>query len=132
MCCYRDIKNFERFQLVVQSMICLSIVQLKNIEKLIVEHNNRISSHPSPSTPLTQHPLSTSKRVIFSTIEYMFTVAAISAACLGYVGGGRREGSDGGKCFSNPILIFSYLVFSFYSFIVAFSLHCLRRRQHQN
>lgn len=61
MCCYRDIKNFERFQLVVQSMICLSLVQLKNMEKLVVDHNNRISSHPSPSTSLTQNPFTASK-----------------------------------------------------------------------
>lgn len=71
MCCYRDIKNFERFQLVVQSMICLSIVQLKNIEKLIVDHNNRISAHPSPSTSLIPNPLSTSKRVIIENNSYI-------------------------------------------------------------
>lgn len=29
MCCYRDVKNFERFYLVVQSILCLSVCQLK-------------------------------------------------------------------------------------------------------
>lgn len=32
MCCYRDIKNFERFNLVVQSLICLCVCQLKGID----------------------------------------------------------------------------------------------------
>lgn len=35
MCCYRDIKNFERFNLIVQSMICLAVLQLKNIQTLV-------------------------------------------------------------------------------------------------
>lgn len=43
MCCYRDIKNFERFNLVVQSMICLAVVQLKNADILVEDHVNRIS-----------------------------------------------------------------------------------------
>lgn len=43
MCCYRDIKNFERFNLVVQSMICLAVYQLKNAEILVENHNNRIA-----------------------------------------------------------------------------------------
>lgn len=45
MCCYRDIKNFERFQLVVQSMICLCLMQLKNIDKLILDNNKKSSAH---------------------------------------------------------------------------------------
>lgn len=32
MCCYRDVKNFERFFLVVQSVLCLSVCQLKNLK----------------------------------------------------------------------------------------------------
>lgn len=35
MCCYRDIKNFERFNLIVQSMIYLAVLQLKNIQTLV-------------------------------------------------------------------------------------------------
>lgn len=35
MCCYRDIKNFERFNLIVQSMIYLAVLQLKNIQALV-------------------------------------------------------------------------------------------------
>lgn len=32
MCCYRDIKNFERFNLVVQSILYLSVCQLKALK----------------------------------------------------------------------------------------------------
>lgn len=32
MCCYRDVKNFERFYLVVQSILCLSVYQLKQLK----------------------------------------------------------------------------------------------------
>lgn len=44
MCCYRDIKNFERFNLVVQSLICLTVVEIKKAETLVEEHLNRISA----------------------------------------------------------------------------------------
>lgn len=37
MCCYRDIKNFERFNLIVQSIICLCITQLKNISNVLLQ-----------------------------------------------------------------------------------------------
>ncbi|XP_059621857.1 ubiquitin carboxyl-terminal hydrolase puf [Phlebotomus argentipes] len=37
MCCYRDVKNFERFNLIVQSIICLTISQLKNIKAILEE-----------------------------------------------------------------------------------------------
>lgn len=49
MCCYRDIKNFDRFHLIVQSMICLALVQSKNIEKLVIEHNNELTNLTSKS-----------------------------------------------------------------------------------
>lgn len=53
MCCYRDMKNFDRFQLVVQSMICLAVCQLKNIDKLANEYHKRLPVlvGSSPSTP---------------------------------------------------------------------------------
>ncbi|XP_036323922.1 ubiquitin carboxyl-terminal hydrolase puf isoform X1 [Rhagoletis pomonella] len=38
MCLYRDPKNFERFNLVVQSMICLAVHHLKHIERLIDDY----------------------------------------------------------------------------------------------
>lgn len=39
MCCYRDVKNFERFYLVVQSILCLSVCQLKHLkDELIAAH----------------------------------------------------------------------------------------------
>lgn len=54
MCCFREIKNYERFNLIVQSLICLTVNQLKSIQQLL---DNR----PSPATPLTaQNPSSSS------------------------------------------------------------------------
>lgn len=47
MCCYRDLKNYERFNLVVQSIICLTVCQLKNIQQLIDRHLAAIQ----PTTP---------------------------------------------------------------------------------
>lgn len=55
MCCYREIKNYERFNLIVQSMICLTVSQLKGIAVLIenrpapVNKNNNSASISSPS-----------------------------------------------------------------------------------
>lgn len=40
MCCYRDIKNYERFNLIVQSMICLTVCQLKSVQLLIESKPN--------------------------------------------------------------------------------------------
>ncbi|XP_061722090.1 ubiquitin carboxyl-terminal hydrolase puf [Cydia pomonella] len=36
MCCYRDVKNFERFYLVVQSILCLSVCQLKLLKDELI------------------------------------------------------------------------------------------------
>lgn len=41
MCCYRDSKNFERFFLVVQSIICLSVCQLKLLKDELLEASNK-------------------------------------------------------------------------------------------
>lgn len=45
MCCYRDTKNFERFNLIVQSMICLTVNYLKKIRKLLDDAKNTPSSN---------------------------------------------------------------------------------------
>lgn len=37
MCCYRDVKNFERFYLVVQSILCLSVCQLKQLKDDLIQ-----------------------------------------------------------------------------------------------
>lgn len=56
MCCYREIKNYERFNLIVQSMICLTVSQLKGIAVLIdnrpapVNKNNNSASSSSASS----------------------------------------------------------------------------------
>ncbi|GAB0088688.1 ubiquitin carboxyl-terminal hydrolase 34 [Sergentomyia squamirostris] len=49
MCCYRDVKNFERFNLVVQSIVCLTISQLKNI-KSILEESQTNNNNPEESS----------------------------------------------------------------------------------
>lgn len=36
MCCYRDLKNFDRFNFVIRSLIFLIVVKLKDIKTLIV------------------------------------------------------------------------------------------------
>lgn len=41
MCCYRDLKNFERFNLVINSLICLVVSKLKNIKALILAANEK-------------------------------------------------------------------------------------------
>lgn len=41
MCLYRDGKNFERFNLIIQSMICLAVHHLKYIKRLIEEYKNK-------------------------------------------------------------------------------------------
>lgn len=38
MCCYRDVKNFDRFNIIVQNIICLTICQLKLIEAPLQKH----------------------------------------------------------------------------------------------
>ncbi|XP_053660566.1 ubiquitin carboxyl-terminal hydrolase puf [Anopheles marshallii] len=44
MCCYREIKNFERFNLVVQAILCFTVCQLKNIRKLLAQNLLQASS----------------------------------------------------------------------------------------
>ncbi|XP_050671951.1 ubiquitin carboxyl-terminal hydrolase puf [Leptidea sinapis] len=41
MCCYRDVKNYERFYLVIQSIICLSVYQLKLLKDEVVSASNK-------------------------------------------------------------------------------------------
>lgn len=55
MCCYRDVKNFERFYLVVQSILCLSVCQLKLlndelIDSVEVSSSNEQFDKEKPST----------------------------------------------------------------------------------
>lgn len=47
MCCYRDLKNFERFNLVINSLICLVVSKLKNIKILILAANEKIDDAKS-------------------------------------------------------------------------------------
>uniref|UniRef100_A0A182MX29 ubiquitinyl hydrolase 1 n=1 Tax=Anopheles culicifacies TaxID=139723 RepID=A0A182MX29_9DIPT len=47
MCCYREIKNFDRFNLVVQGIICFTVYQLKNIRKLLAQNLLQASSSAS-------------------------------------------------------------------------------------
>lgn len=50
MCCYRDVKNFERFYLVVQSILCLSVCQLKQLKDELVEAA-KTAPAPAPLPP---------------------------------------------------------------------------------
>lgn len=43
MCCYRDIKNFERFNLIIQSIICLTVCQLKNIKTILTNEQQIVA-----------------------------------------------------------------------------------------
>uniref|UniRef100_A0A182P423 ubiquitinyl hydrolase 1 n=1 Tax=Anopheles epiroticus TaxID=199890 RepID=A0A182P423_9DIPT len=48
MCCYRDVKNFERFNLVVQGIICFTVHQLKHIRKLLAQNQLQASAGSGP------------------------------------------------------------------------------------
>lgn len=49
MCCYRDVKNFERFNLIIQSVICLCVCQLKNIKSILSASSVKLSSSSNSS-----------------------------------------------------------------------------------
>lgn len=42
MCCYRDPKNFERFSLITQGIICLTVYQLKDLRESGIEVEKNI------------------------------------------------------------------------------------------
>lgn len=44
MCLYRDTKNYDRFNLVVQSLICLTVQHLKHIDQLIDNYKRLTAS----------------------------------------------------------------------------------------
>lgn len=50
MCCFRDPKNFERFNLITQSILCLAVCQLKELRedlvkaKLLVKNEKELSN----------------------------------------------------------------------------------------
>uniref|UniRef100_A0A182R156 ubiquitinyl hydrolase 1 n=1 Tax=Anopheles farauti TaxID=69004 RepID=A0A182R156_9DIPT len=50
MCCYRDVKNFERFNLVIQGLICFTVYQLKNIRKLLAQNQLQASASSGQSS----------------------------------------------------------------------------------
>lgn len=54
MCCYRDVKNFERFYLIVQSVLCLSVTQLKQLKEELIEAAKTPTT--TESTQETQKP----------------------------------------------------------------------------
>ncbi|XP_058454824.1 ubiquitin carboxyl-terminal hydrolase puf [Malaya genurostris] len=45
MCCYRDPKNFERFNLVVQAIVYFTVYQLKNIKNLLDREEQKTFGH---------------------------------------------------------------------------------------
>ncbi|XP_073817891.1 ubiquitinyl hydrolase 1 puf [Musca autumnalis] len=53
MCLYRDTKNFERFNLLIQSMICLAVHHLKHIKRLIEDYK-KITTHAAATQAPSQ------------------------------------------------------------------------------
>lgn len=68
MCIYRDVKNFDKFNLVVQSLICLVIHFLKNIRELIDDHK-KILDGKEVEKPSTSSSSSTSMSQELATDE---------------------------------------------------------------
>ncbi|XP_071450552.1 ubiquitin carboxyl-terminal hydrolase 34 [Hetaerina americana] len=46
MCCFRDVKNFERFNLVIQSIICLAVSQLRELHQDLVHCHLNLNNGP--------------------------------------------------------------------------------------
>lgn len=53
MCLYRDAKNFERFNLLIQSMVCLAVHHLKHIKRLIEDYK-KITAHAAAQAAAAQ------------------------------------------------------------------------------
>uniref|UniRef100_A0A1B0CAV9 ubiquitinyl hydrolase 1 n=2 Tax=Lutzomyia longipalpis TaxID=7200 RepID=A0A1B0CAV9_LUTLO len=68
MCCYRDVKNFERFNLIVQSIICLTISQLKNI-KAILEESQTNNNNPEGEASGTEEKEPKEPKVVVAAEE---------------------------------------------------------------
>lgn len=45
MCCYRDTKNFERFNIIIQSIIYLVIFKLRNIQYILEIHQKNSTAN---------------------------------------------------------------------------------------
>ncbi|XP_058056030.1 ubiquitin carboxyl-terminal hydrolase puf [Anopheles bellator] len=56
MCCYRDVKNFERFNLVVQAIVYFTVYQLKNIRKLLAQNQLQASAASSATAGIPSEP----------------------------------------------------------------------------
>lgn len=52
MCCYRDPKNFERFNLVVQALVYFTVYQLKNIRGLLEREEKRCAAAAAAAAAL--------------------------------------------------------------------------------
>lgn len=67
MCCYRDVKNFERFNLIIQSIICLTVSQLKNIKTLLNTPPNTTNNNTSTDENKSEKSANTSETPSLST-----------------------------------------------------------------
>ncbi|KFB41316.1 hypothetical protein ZHAS_00008912 [Anopheles sinensis] len=56
MCCYRDVKNFDRFNLVVQGIVYFTVYQLKNIRKLLAQNQLQASPGSGQGTASQETP----------------------------------------------------------------------------
>lgn len=83
MCLYRDVKNFERFNLVVQSMICLAVHQLKHIDRLIEEYKRLTSTSSQTSAAASSNnaskPSGTQADAVVENAENTSTAAAAAS-----------------------------------------------------
>lgn len=50
MCCYRDLKNFDRFNYVIRSLISLIVVKLKDI-KTLIGNTSKLESKSADANP---------------------------------------------------------------------------------
>ncbi|KAL5285273.1 USP34 family protein [Megaselia abdita] len=64
MCIYRDVKNFDKFNLVVQSLICLVIHFLKNIRELIDDFKKVLDGKEVPKASTSQETTTEEKWTI--------------------------------------------------------------------
>lgn len=79
MCCYRDPKNFERFSLVTQGIICLAVCQLKELRELYdsdSESNKNNDKQNEEKTEKTINKLISDDLSKFQDSEKLFSLVA--------------------------------------------------------
>lgn len=75
MCCYRDPKNFERFSLVTQGIICLAVCQLKELRELS-DSDSDTSKNESETKTETEKTKSSEDLSKFQDCEKLFSLVS--------------------------------------------------------